>query len=398
MPRVGRGLDVSQAVEDVRRELRQTAAPRGRDDDGVEARAPGGLDNEAAAAGTLLGERVVDDAHAERPAVALGRWRGRDRGRRRRERDGRVRGGQVGGNRRMGRGRGGLLARVGSCRPGAAVRAVSCVPAAAVVAGAAACVSGAAAWPPLPDEITAAVTAPARASTATPAAIRAFLTRRQATLARGEEAGRRAAQRAPREARRLRVPRRARGDALHRQGQVAAVARAELLPGRLGRPRDHRAAPGPGRGHRGDRHRHRGRGAPPRAEPRQAPPAAVQRQAPRRQVVPVHRRHRRGRLPAGHVHARAAPARGRLLRAVREREEGARDARRAQPRLPVPAVRGAAAGPPLGDPVPRLPHRALPGPVRRLHLEAGLPRDHRPRDRVPLRARRGRSCASSSGR
>ena len=257
------------------------------------------------------------------------------------------------------------------------------VPAAAVVARAA-WESGAAVWPPLPEEITAAVTAPARASTATPAAIRAFLTRRQATLARGEEAGRRAAQRAPREARRLRVPRRARGDALHRQGKVAAVARAELLPGRIRRPRDHRAAPGPGRGHRGDRHRHRGRGAPPRAEPRQAPPAAVQRQAPRRQVVPVHRRHRRGRLPAGHVHARAAPARGRLLRAVREREEGARDARRAQPRLPLPAVRGAATGPPLGDPVPRLPHRTLPGPVRRLHLEEGLPRDHRPGDRVPL--------------
>ena len=78
----------------------------------------------------------------------------------------------------------------------------------------------------------------------------------------------------------------------------------------------------------------RGRGAPPRAEPRQAPPAAVQRPAARRQVVPVHRRHGRGRVPARDVHARAAPARRRLLRAVREREEGARDARRAQPRLP----------------------------------------------------------------
>ena len=55
----------------------------------------------------------------------------------------------------------------------------------------------------------------------------------------------------------------------------------------------------------------------------------------------------------------------RLLRPVREREEGARDARRAQPRLPVPALRGAEAGPPLRDPVPRLPHRALPRAVHR---------------------------------
>ena len=129
-----------------------------------------------------------------------------------------------------------------------------------------------------------------------------------------------------------------------------------------------RAAAGPRRGHRGDRHRHRGRGAPRRAEPGQAPPAAVQHPAARRQVVPVHRGHGRGRVPARDVHARAAPARRRLLRAVREREEGARDARRPQPRLPVPAVRGAEAGPPLGHPVPRLPHRALQGAVRRLRL------------------------------
>ena len=150
--------------------------------------------------------------------------------------------------------------------------------------------------------------------------------------------------------------------------------------------------PGARRRRRGDRHRHRGRGAAPRAEPRQAPPAAVQRAAARRQVVPVHRRHRRGRVPARHVHARAPPARRRLLRAVREREEGARDARRPQPRLPVPALRGAEAGPPLRHPVPRLPHRPLPRPVRRLRLEGGLPGDDRRRDRVPL----GRDASRSS--
>ena len=154
-------------------------------------------------------------------------------------------------------------------------------------------------------------------------------------------------------------------------------AAATAAPRSAARARDRRP--------RGDRHRQRGRGAAPRAEPRQAPPAAVQRAAARRQVVPVHRRHGRGRVPARHVHARAAPPRRPLLRPVREREEGARDARRAQPRLPVPAVRGPEAGPALRDPVPRLPHRALPRALRRLHLEGGLPRDHRRRDQLPLR-------------
>ena len=55
--------------------------------------------------------------------------------------------------------------------------------------------------------------------------------------------------------------------------------------------------------------------------------------------------------------------------------------------FPLPAVRRAEAGPALRHPVPRLPHRPLPGAVRRLRLEGGLPRDHRRRDRVPLRRR-----------
>ena len=38
-------------------------------------------------------------------------------------------------------------------------------------------------------------------------------------------------------------------------------------------------------------------------------------------------------------------------------------------------VRGAAAGAPLRDPVPRLPHRALQGAVRRVRLEGGVPGD-----------------------
>ena len=89
--------------------------------------------------------------------------------------------------------------------------------------------------------------------------------------------------------------------------------------------------------------------------------------------------------PRVHLHARAAPQGERLLRPVREREEGARDARRAQPRVPVPAVRGAEAGSPLGHPVPRLPHRALHCAVHPGHLGGGLRRDHRRGDRLPLR-------------
>ena len=51
----------------------------------------------------------------------------------------------------------------------------------------------------------------------------------------------------------------------------------------------------------------------------------------------------RRRVPAGDVHARAAPPRRPLLRALLQREEGAGDARRAEPRVPLPALRGPAA-------------------------------------------------------
>src|SRR5438876_10505617 len=192
---------------------------------------------------------------------------------------------------------------------------------------------------PPPEETITAASAPPAASTATAAMSQAFLTRQEATLARDEQSGRRAAQRAPREAGRLPLPRREGPGALHRQGQVAAPARAQLLPGDPGLPLDDPAAARARRGRGGDRHGHRGGGAAPGAEPGQAAPAAVQRPPPGRQVVPVHRGHGRGRLPAGHVHARAAPPRGRLLRALREREKGSGDARRAQPRLPIQAVR-----------------------------------------------------------
>ena len=177
--------------------------------------------------------------------------------------------------------------------------------------------------------------------------------------------GSRAARDAPAQPGRLPLSRRGRRRPLRRQGEVAARPGAQLFQPAA------TAATGSSGWSSGSRRvevivtSSRGGGAAPRAEPRQAPPAAVQRPAARRQVVPVHRRHGGGRVPAGDVHARAAPARHRLLRPVREREEGARDARRAQPRVPVPAVRGPEARPPLRHPVPRLPHRALHCAVHR---------------------------------
>ena len=128
----------------------------------------------------------------------------------------------------------------------------------------------------------------------------------------------------------------------------------------------------------------RDRGALPRAEPDQAAPADVQHPAARRQVVPVHRRHGRRRVPARHVHPRAAPKDRAVLRPLLERQEGARDARRPEPRVPVPPVRGPDARPPLRRAVPRLPHRPVRGPVRGLHLRRGVPRRHRLGGRVPV--------------
>ena len=55
-------------------------------------------------------------------------------------------------------------------------------------------------------------------------------------------------------------------------------------------------------------------------------------------------------------------------------------------------------GPALRDPVPRLPHRPLLRALHRRDLAGGLRRDHRRRDRVPLRRHADRSSASSSER
>ncbi len=91
-----------------------------------------------------------------------------------------------------------------------------------------------------------------------------------------------------------------------------------------------------------------------------------------------------GRVPTRDVHTRAAPSRDALLRTVREREEGARDARRAEPRVPVSPLRGPASGTALRNPVPRLPHRPLLRSLHRRDLEGGLRRGDRRRHRLPV--------------
>ena len=95
---------------------------------------------------------------------------------------------------------------------------------------------------------------------------------------------------------------------------------------------------------------HRGRGAARRAELHQAVPAALQHPAARRQVLPVHRDLARRGLPARLLHARAPPARARLLRPVLERQARARHARPARQALPVPLLRGPEPGRRSGSP------------------------------------------------
>ena len=65
---------------------------------------------------------------------------------------------------------------------------------------------------------------------------------RRLPLPRNAKTARRAAESAPGEARRLPLPRRGRRDPVHREGQVAALARAQLLPGGHRLARDDRAA------------------------------------------------------------------------------------------------------------------------------------------------------------
>ena len=154
---------------------------------------------------------------------------------------------------------------------------------------------------------------------------------------------------------------------------------------------------GADRARRGLRDRVRERGADPRGQPRQDAPAALQRAAARRQELPVHRDQPRRGVSAGLLHPREAPARPALLRALLERLQGARDAQPDRQDLPEPPVRGARAGPAVRRPVPRLPHQALPGAVRRLHLEGRLPGPDRPDHRVPVGALPGAGARAGAG-
>ena len=201
--------------------------------------------------------------------------------------------------------------------------------------------------------------------------------------------------------RRLHLPRRRRPRSVRGQGQVDPQARALLLPGPPaarrgpllgadGRPRG--AAPQdrrPGRADRargGLRHRERERGPHPGGQPRPHAPAALQRAAARRQELPLHRDQPGRGVSAGLLHPREPPPRPALLRALLERLQGARDAQPDREDLPEPPLRGPRAGEAVGRPVPRLPHQAMPGAVRRLHLQGGLPGPDRPDHRLPVGA------------
>ena len=217
--------------------------------------------------------------------------------------------------------------------------------------------------------------------------------------ARGQH--RRATQAPARPARRVPVPRRERPRDLRRQGEVDPQAgRLALRQGAGGWAGNEFSRPrGDGREHGADRvrgRRQRGRGAARRAGLHQAVPAALQHPPARRQVLSVHRDLARRGLPAGLLHARAPPPGPRVLRPVFEREARQEHAGGAREGLHVPLLHRPRAGAAQRQPVPGLLHQALRGALRRVRVEGGVPREHRRRDRLPVRVVIARSSATSS--
>ena len=131
--------------------------------------------------------------------------------------------------------------------------------------------------------------------------------------------------------------------------------------------------------------RDRGRGAARRAELHQAPPAAFQRPAARRQVVPVHRDHARRGVPARLLHARAPPARPRLLRALQRTPSAcarrstcsARSSSTAPATGPSPAAR-------RGSPCLDYFIKRCQAPCVGYISQGGVPREHRHDHRLPV--------------
>ena len=128
----------------------------------------------------------------------------------------------------------------------------------------------------------------------------------------------------------------------------------------------------------------RGGGAAGRAELHPPVPTALQHQAARRQVLPVHS----GQPRRGFPRVYFTPETPSQDRAYFGPFSGAKRTRATLEVLGkvfmFRSLRGARPGRRSGLAVPGLLHQALPGTVRRLHLQGGLQEQHRRRDRVPV--------------
>ena len=194
----------------------------------------------------------------------------------------------------------------------------------------------------------------------------------------------------PRRARFVPVRRRRRQGPLRRQGEITPLPGQLVLPG----PGQPGTPDGPDGGRRRPRRvdggRHRGRGAPARAQPHPAVPAPLQRPPEGRQELSLVGAHGGGRVAEALGGARAQAQRGALLRSLPERGGHPRDARPAAPfvsgadllgrQVPQPRAAGAT--------VSALPHRAVLRSVRGGRVQGGVrPHGGRP-GHVPGRRHR----------
>ena len=189
-----------------------------------------------------------------------------------------------------------------------------------------------------------------------------------------------------------RVPlerRRGRG-AVRRQGQAAPQPGAQLFRQRFPGQRQESAADAAGGRCRDDRGAERAAVAAPREQPDQGVPAPVQRPAQGRQELSVDRRDAsRIRFP-GCWSPGGATFRGPLLRALYRRRRDAAHPGPGAPHLHGAKLRRRSPRRAAGAALPRLPHRALPGALRRLAGRGGLPGHDCRRGRLSRGQDRGR--------